>query len=54
MTEHAPRIPSVLRLLEELKTNREKALRTIQKSREEVAKGEYVECSMEDLEKVLE
>ena len=31
----------------------EEALKTIAKSREEVAKGEYVECSMDDLEKVL-
>ena len=31
----------------------EEALKTIAKSREEVAKGEYVECSMEDLERVL-
>ena len=31
----------------------EEALKTIAKSREEVAKGEYVECAMDDLEKVL-
>lgn len=29
------------------------ALKAIEKSREEVAKGEYVECSIDDLEKVL-
>ena len=31
----------------------EEALKTIAKSREEVAKGEYVECAMDDLERVL-
>jgi len=31
----------------------EEALKTIEKSREEVAKGEYVECSIDDLERVL-
>lgn len=31
----------------------EGALKTIEGSREEVAKGEFVECSMDDLEKVL-
>jgi len=31
----------------------EEALKTIERSRKEVAKGEYVECSIEDLEKVL-
>jgi len=31
----------------------EEALKTIEKSREEVAKGEYVECSVDDLERVL-
>ena len=31
----------------------EKALKTIEKSRKQVAKGEYVECSINDLEKVL-
>jgi len=31
----------------------EGALKTIERSREEVAKGEFVECSMDDLEKVL-
>jgi len=29
------------------------ALKTIEKSKEEVVKGEYVECSIEDLERVL-
>jgi len=31
----------------------EGALKAIEGSREEVAKGEFVECSMDDLEKVL-
>ena len=31
----------------------EGALKTIERSREEVAKGEFVECSMDDLETVL-
>ena len=31
----------------------EDALKTIAKSREQIAKGEYVECSVDDLEKVL-
>ena len=31
----------------------EEALKTIEKSREEVAKGRYVECSIDDLERVL-
>lgn len=31
----------------------EETLETIEKSRKEVAKGEYVECSISDLEKVL-
>jgi len=31
----------------------EGALKAIERSREEVAKGEFVECSMDDLEKVL-
>jgi len=31
----------------------EEALKTIERSRKEVAKGEYVECSINDLEKVL-
>ena len=29
------------------------ALKAIEKSREEVARGEYVECSVDDLERVL-
>ena len=31
----------------------EETLRTIEKSKEQVAKGEYIECSANDLEKVL-
>jgi len=31
----------------------EGALKSIEKSREEVARGEYVECSIDDLERVL-
>jgi hypothetical protein len=31
----------------------EEALKAIEKSRKQVAKGEYVECSINDLEKVL-
>ena len=31
----------------------EDALKTIEKSKEQVAKGEFVECSINDLEKVL-
>jgi len=31
----------------------DEALKAIKKSREEIVKGEYVECSIEDLEKVL-
>lgn len=31
----------------------EEALKTIKKSKKQVAKGEYVECSINDLEKVL-
>jgi len=31
----------------------EDALKTIEKSKEQVAKGEFVECSITDLEKVL-
>lgn len=31
----------------------EEALKAIERSREEVAKGEYAECSINDLEKVL-
>ena len=29
------------------------ALKTIEKSKKQVAKGEYIECSINDLEKVL-
>lgn len=46
------RIEQILATLEALADK--EALKTIQKSREEVAKGEYVECSMKDLDKVLE
>ncbi len=31
----------------------EEALKAIEESREEVARGEYVECSVDDLERVL-
>jgi len=31
----------------------EEALKAIEKSRKDVARGEYVECSMDDLERVL-
>jgi len=31
----------------------EEALKTIEKSRKDVAEGEYVECAIDDLEKVL-
>lgn len=31
----------------------EKALKTIEQSKKQVARGEYVECSINDLEKVL-
>jgi hypothetical protein len=31
----------------------EEALKTIEKSRKDVAEGEYVECSIDDLERVL-
>jgi hypothetical protein len=29
-------------------------LKAVERSREEVARGEYVECSMDDLERVLD
>ena len=45
------KVKQVLATLETLAD--EEALKTIEKSREEVAKGEYVECSIDDLEKVL-
>jgi len=45
------KVEQILATLETLAD--EEALKTIERSREEVAKGEYVECSMHDLEKVL-
>ena len=45
------KVEQVLATLETLAD--EEALKTIKKSREEVARGEYVECSMDDLERVL-
>ena len=45
------KIEQVLATLETLAD--EEALKAIEKSREEVARGEYVECSMDDLERVL-
>lgn len=45
------KVEQVLATLETLAD--EGALKTIEKSREEVAKSEYVECSIDDLEKVL-
>lgn len=45
------RMEQVLATLETLADKR--ALKAIEKSREEVAKGKYVECSAEDLERVL-
>jgi hypothetical protein len=45
------KVEQVLATLETLED--EEALKTIEKSREEVAKGEYVECSIDDLERVL-
>jgi len=45
------KVEQVLATLETLAD--EEALKTIEKSREEVAKGEYVECSADDLERVL-
>jgi RNA polymerase-binding transcription factor DksA len=42
------------RILETLETLADKrALKTIEQSRKQVTKGEYVECSLNDLEKVL-
>jgi len=43
------RVEQILATLETLAD--EEALKTIERSREEVAKGEYVECSVKDLEK---
>jgi len=45
------KVEQILATLETLAD--EEALKTIERSREEVAKGEYVECSINDLEKVL-
>jgi len=45
------RIEQVLATLETLADK--EALKTIEKSREEIAKGEYVECSIDELERVL-
>jgi len=45
------KVEQVLATLETLAD--EEALKTIAKSREEVARGEYVECSIDDLERVL-
>jgi hypothetical protein len=45
------KVEQILATLETLAD--EEALRTIEKSREEVAKGEYAECSIDELEKVL-
>jgi len=45
------KVEQILATLETLAD--EEALKTIERSREEVAKGEYVECSTSDLEKVL-
>jgi len=46
------KVEQILATLETLADK--EALKTIRKSREEVAKGEYVECSIKGLEKVLE
>jgi len=45
------KVEQILATLETLAD--EEALKTIAKSREEVARGEYVECSIDDLESVL-
>ena len=45
------KVEQILATLETLAD--EEALKTIERSREEVAKGEYVEGSIKDLEKVL-
>lgn len=45
-------VEQVLATLETLAD--EEALRAIEKSRKDVAEGEYVECSMDDLERVLD
>ena len=45
------KVEQILATLETLAD--EEALKTIEKSREEVARDKYVECSMDDLERVL-
>jgi hypothetical protein len=45
------KVEQILATLETLAD--EETLKTIEKSREEVAKGEYVECSINELETVL-
>jgi transcriptional regulator len=45
------KVEQILATLETLAD--EETLKTIEKSREEVVKGEYVECSINDLETVL-
>ncbi|MEM2889697.1 MAG: hypothetical protein QXR42_09560 [Candidatus Bathyarchaeia archaeon] len=45
------RLEQILATLETLADK--DALKTIGRSREEVAKGEYVECSIDELEKIL-
>ena len=45
------KVEQILATLETLAD--EEALKMIERSREEVVKGEYVECSINDLEKVL-
>lgn len=51
MIDAFTKLEQVLATLETLAD--EDTLRTIKRSREEVARGEYVECSIEDLERVL-
>jgi len=45
------KMEKILATLEELADD--EALKAIEKSKKQVAEGEYVECSMNDLEKVL-
>jgi len=45
------KVEQILATLETLADG--EALKAIERSREEVARGEYVECSIDDLEKVL-
>ncbi|MGD0995402.1 MAG: hypothetical protein ABR909_07760 [Candidatus Bathyarchaeia archaeon] len=45
------KMEQILATLEELADD--EALKAIEKSKKQVAEGEYVECSMNDLEKVL-